>query len=388
VGDAVHAQQPPAVHLRPEPAAQLRAGRGVELLVPAGGQPGPGRVDERPARRRVARGDVAHHREVVHRAGAVPVEHQGAAWAAHSRAAATAGRRTRARWSRRRRVAHVAGQAGRGRGLGGHDDRPRGHALPARELDLVRADPDDLRPEPDGAGTSAGRELLGDRADPARGHSGRAGQEGRQDELHEARGARELRLERDASEERAQEALDEPVRDPGEVQGDARGGLGPPRVEPGAQRARRAPQEPGQPHRVRGRGDGPERAEGLVRAPARVGHADEPAAGADERPGIERAQVQRVVVQDPRGLGIAREQHLEAAVEEEPPHPVGPHPPAHAVGAVEHDGPQSPGLQLPGGGQARQAGTHDDDGSAIGHRGDYGLGAGALTPSGAVTPAR
>jgi hypothetical protein len=123
-------------------------------------------------------------------------------------------------------------------------------------------------------------------------------------------------------------------------------------------------------------------------APAGVRHADEAALGPHERAGIERPQVERVVVQDARGLGVAREQDLEAAVQEEAVHLVRPHPPAHAVGPLEHDGVHAAGLQLAGGGQARQAGTHDDDGSAIGHRGDYGLGAGALTPSGAVTPAR
>ena len=70
VGDPVHAQGPPAVDLRTEPAAQLgldrRHRRLVVARVDAVGQRG---VDQRAARGGVGRCDVGEHRDVVDRAG-------------------------------------------------------------------------------------------------------------------------------------------------------------------------------------------------------------------------------------------------------------------------------------------------------------------------------
>jgi hypothetical protein len=151
-----------------EPAAPQRAGRGVELLVPAGASPA-GRVDERPARRRRSPGLTSLITARLFTGPAPSPSSTRAPRGPPTRAAAIAGRRTRARGRDGAGSAGVAGQAGGGRGLGGHDDRPGGHALPARELHLVRADPDDLRPEPDGAGEEPGASCSGIAPIPRRG---------------------------------------------------------------------------------------------------------------------------------------------------------------------------------------------------------------------------
>ena len=93
----------------------------------------------------------------------------------------------------------------------------------------------------------------------------------------------------------------------------------------------------------------------------RIGDAREAAVPADERAALEGPQAEALVVERPPRLGVRREQHLEAAVEQEAVDLVRAHAPARRVAALEDEHLEPGGVQLAGAAQAGEAGADDDD---------------------------
>ena len=87
----------------------------------------------------------------------------------------------------------------------------------------------------------------------------------------------------------------------------------------------------------------------------------------DDDPGGERAQVERVGVEPAPHRGVGGQQHLEAAVEQEPVDLVGAHAPTDPVGRLEHDDVPSTLDEPQRRDEAGESGPDDHDVRGVAH---------------------
>jgi hypothetical protein len=145
----------------------------------------------------------------------------------------------------------------------------------------------------------------------------------------------QIRLEKDATQKRPEESLDDRRRKSGILQCLKRRGLG--FVEPILQRTL---QHPGAqscharliPKRTDGR---EQRAESLKGPTPRVGQAVEGEALAHQRSGLESPQVQSLVIQQPFRFRVGGQKHLKAAIQLESVDAIRADPAANAVRSLE-----------------------------------------------------
>ena len=76
--------------------------------------------------------------------------------------------------------------------------------------------------------------------------------------------------------------------------------------------------------------------------------------------GLERSEVQRLVIEHPAGLRIPGLQDLKAAVEQEPVLSVGSDSPANVIFGIQEEGVQPPLLEGQRAGQTGKTGSDDD----------------------------
>lgn len=203
-------------------------------------------------------------------------------------------------------------------------------------------------------------ELLRDRSHPRRGDRDLTTEERPQDQAHHATRGGEVGIEEDPGEERREEPVDDPLREAqvsqvlprgdvlrgGDVLPAGSGQLGP-ELEQADQVARR--RDPGR----QGGGGLHRRLEGIGdRAHAPVGE------HLDAR--CEPLQVEPSVVELATGLGIAREQHLEAAIEQVAVDLVGADATADPVAGLEHDHTALRPGEVDRRGEPGQPGSDDD----------------------------
>ena len=225
-------------------------------------------------------------------------------------------------------------QPGGRRAVGGHHDRSGGDGPMAGRHDRpVFGAADTRHPRTEAhrshrqpAGQLVGNGLHADRRD------GRvAARQAAEDGVEHPGRRRELVVELDAAEQRAEEALDDLGGEAGRVERLPGAAIGASeQLRAGATADPLA--QPGDPQLVGRRADG--RAGGgqrMLRLPKRVGHPVERALPPHQGARVERSQVERMQVELPARLRIRGEQHLEPAIEQEPADGVGADAAAHRV---------------------------------------------------------